>query len=94
MSTVLKTGSEDLSELRGMASYTSGTLLVANAHKTDSQLFLASSCYQDGNRNIMAIVQSTDTDTGLVHPYGLAVDSNWNIYVSNQVSTPHALSHV
>lgn len=46
-----------------------GSLLVCNAHKTDSRLSVFSACAADGSRSYV----SDFATTHLAHPYGLAI---------------------
>lgn len=57
-------------ELRSALIRDDGTLLVCNAHKTDSRLSVFSACGADGSRSY---VSDFADGAHLAHPYGLAL---------------------
>jgi len=85
----LLTGSSPpLDELRGMALGPNGTLYVANAHKTASQILAyTSSTTSPGTFDYASTYASmSGANPGLAHPYGLTVDPSGNVLASSQDS--------
>lgn len=62
-------GDDNLDGLRSGLIMPDGTLLLANAHKTDSRIAQYSTCDGEGNRDYIADFATSN----LAHPYGLAL---------------------
>jgi DNA-binding beta-propeller fold protein YncE len=75
-----------LSELRGMALGSDGTLYVAIAKKNVSQIlaFSARINHDGRSRNYLGVAADGSTTDGLLHPYGVSFGPDGDMFVSSQ----------
>lgn len=59
-------------------------LYVADAFSDDSYVNVYGSCDANGKREYLTTAVSTVKDPGINHPYGIAFDTDLNLYVSSQ----------
>jgi hypothetical protein len=81
-------GNYDQSDLRGIAfgqRYGKPTLFVADANRDSSQILVFGKCSSwSGLRQMTGRVVSADVNSAAMHPYGLTIDDENNIYASFQ----------